>query len=63
MMKSLHVNTSKRRRRRKRFLCLRNASSMQGGAFKYKEKKKPWSMTLQWSKVVYVEGNPSLKAP
>jgi len=63
MVKNLHVNSSKRTRR-KRFLCLRNASSMQGGAFKYKEKKKPWSMTLlQWSKVVYVEGNPSLKAP
>jgi hypothetical protein len=39
MVKSLHVNPSKRRRR-KRFLCLRNASSMQGGAFKYKGKKK-----------------------
>jgi hypothetical protein len=39
MVKSPHVNTSKRRRR-KRFLCLRNASSMQGGAFKYKGEKK-----------------------
>jgi hypothetical protein len=38
MVKSLHVNTSKKRRR-KRFLCLRNASPMQGCAFKYKGKK------------------------
>jgi hypothetical protein len=37
MVKSLHVNTHKRRRRR--FLCSKNASSMQGGAFKYKGKK------------------------
>ncbi len=53
MVKSLHVNPSKRRRR-KRFLCLRNASSMQGGAFKYKGKKKDIGVWLYNRQKLYM---------